>query len=1811
MFSTSSVKGVFFTTLLVITFLCKFAYAATAIPVIVEMEPNNNPEKALEFSAPVILSGSMSGADQDAYLWHISDADALKLWDMTLHGIPEALTGVSIVRVKYGQGSNNNPSTPVILGFDEILNFGIRDGSRPVYKENMFFPAGDYIVGLYQARSGQSFQSPKLKQGLIPLPDSKLILDEVESTAKTKDPAPPINAYRLQIDQGMKVSYSYPKPHGTKETAFKLNLGKSHASVLSGQSWYSLKTDGKTSKPLWSIQGEIMLEHKLIASLYNEKGAEIAKAKSDQYGHYILPNLALEEGQYFVKLQGNNEEPAIRNIRIVETGAVTEGGELEPNDKWLKANTVDLNEPLVAKVDKQSEYDYFKFLVAEEDQEVFNLTLNSSNINSIKFCLLDSNGKSRSCRSGKPPLVLDSLTLNAGLQGLLVSRSKVGDYSISKSKIGKIKSNTELEPNNKLADASVFGKKGLIKGALSKQDIDYFTLNVRQEPQLWRLQAIGSNLDLLTYHPQNGSSGTSVKAESKVKRLRLDNLYLLPGTHQFSLTSREPTKYVLRALPLGPPSSEVEREPNNSYNTAQKIELGNKRIGLLTEYKDADYYRFHLAAKQSIQLDLTSPQDGQFNIDLYWDRGLLKQYALKKGQNLSTRLELEPGDYFLYLKPSITSESEYELTVKQDSNLPVNTDFEPRNDSSVTADTIPESWILKGAVGESRAARDWYRLPVLKESRVINIHSTTKPRFKIVTHDKNEIASKLTKLKGSVWQAELAKGTEAYFYVSGSGEYQIEIKLEGDDATIKSEQSALPIKITILEEDKTVAAYRDEGQQITLEAKLSNESTEAMSLKVEASTSDDKWKPTLDSDSYEVPASGSVIVPVEINVGPSAWPDSPVTFKIQAHDGSNRVNSATTQLLAKRFIPARSPKQFLKIPKEFQGAINVASSALGAKILTESANSGLGYLHDGMVSVGDYFRTNRPIYKYTSPGVIQPIIELASANPVEIIGFSFHPFGLQGTSSAQRNASEVKVELSKDGKNYKHALTTKLSAHTQEQFFLLDKPISAHFARLTLLNSRHHERITLGEWKVLAQPSTLAVLDKTNIALPKLGGHVVWLSPKKPRHSYNKAILTPEKDVASTTDNNGENHAWVIAFNHNRAALLESLNWHYDKKITAKRYTSADIFTSMDSPLGPWKKLATWKIDASEKNTLTLKKPVWARFVKFSAKIDSEQKSYSANLPEQIEIFEARADQALSILGEWGHNASIGPYDLINKPEIASNLNDLPAHTTKEQAKLLELGEAITSQVRLGDYTNWYKVTVPEGKNTIKTTLSGFPAIGATAKLFTMDDKEITFESKKSSPQSHDLEAYAEPGEYYIQVEEPPRSVVFTWDTSGSTIPVRPIIQQAVLSYIKGVKLGLDEAQMLPFGGTFLSRNWLDQPYMLQSILNDYNGAGDSSDAETALIQSANKLRDRKGQKIIVLITDAATTHNPGLWDTLREVRPRILAIGVSSKGNLSPDPATDQDLLQDWAMSSGGYYEYADGIGSVERAYDRISSKIRQPAQYKIVVTTELKESPKPGFLEVVGHSKKKATETIKLPAPTIEVILDASGSMFSEMGKQRRYEVARNVLVDLVDKQLPDNANFGLRVFGHKEAGSCRTDLEIPIKRLNRKAAIKKIKKIAPKSYAKTPIGASLLATIEDLKKAKGEKVVLLITDGKETCDGDPEKAIAKINESGIDARVNIIGFAINDDALEAKFRRWAKAGNGVYQQALDSGALLKSTKQLSARKFTVIGAGGEVIGTYYSNGKPIELPIGVYTVNFGNGLVKKVVIITEKTLTLKAGS
>jgi hypothetical protein len=138
---------------------------------------------------------------------------------------------------------------------------------------------------------------------------------------------------------------------------------------------------------------------------------------------------------------------------------------------------------------------------------------------------------------------------------------------------------------------------------------------------------------------------------------------------------------------------------------------------------------------------------------------------------------------------------------------------------------------------------------------------------------------------------------------------------------------------------------------------------------------------------------------------------------------------------------------------------------------------------------------------------------------------------------------------------------------------------------------------------------------------------------------------------------------------------------------------------------------------------------------------------------------------------------------------------------------------------------------------------------------------------------------------------------------------------------------------------------------------------------------------------------------------------------------------------------------------------------------------------------------------------------------------------------LTGLVRDNLPAGVGFALRMFGHREAGSCRTDPDMRPGPLDAAQAPEVIAGIDAMNLAKTPLGRSIALAAEDLDAVTGRRVIVVVTDGEETCDGDPAAAIQRLRDLGWDLRLNIVELAIDDPSLAKRFRAWAALSNGGY--------------------------------------------------------------------------
>jgi hypothetical protein len=173
---------------------------------------------------------------------------------------------------------------------------------------------------------------------------------------------------------------------------------------------------------------------------------------------------------------------------------------------------------------------------------------------------------------------------------------------------------------------------------------------------------------------------------------------------------------------------------------------------------------------------------------------------------------------------------------------------------------------------------------------------------------------------------------------------------------------------------------------------------------------------------------------------------------------------------------------------------------------------------------------------------------------------------------------------------------------------------------------------------------------------------------------------------------------------------------------------------------------------------------------------------------------------------------------------------------------------------------------------------------------------------------------------------------------------------------------------------------------------------------------------------------------------------------------------------------------------------------------------------------------------------------ILDASGSMREEMEDSTKFEIAQGV-VESVVKLLPEGAQAGLRVYGHRYTaldGRADTDSElvIPVGTLDREKFVATVR--ALRCRGKTPITHSLTEAMRDLASlpADVDIAVILLTDGEESTRGaNPVDAAGNLAASRKGLKVHVVGFDIGNDDAKEQLEKVAAAGGGRYLHASNS--------------------------------------------------------------------
>jgi Ca-activated chloride channel homolog len=201
------------------------------------------------------------------------------------------------------------------------------------------------------------------------------------------------------------------------------------------------------------------------------------------------------------------------------------------------------------------------------------------------------------------------------------------------------------------------------------------------------------------------------------------------------------------------------------------------------------------------------------------------------------------------------------------------------------------------------------------------------------------------------------------------------------------------------------------------------------------------------------------------------------------------------------------------------------------------------------------------------------------------------------------------------------------------------------------------------------------------------------------------------------------------------------------------------------------------------------------------------------------------------------------------------------------------------------------------------------------------------------------------------------------------------------------------------------------------------------------------------------------------------------------------------------------------------------------------------------------------------------VVILMDASGSMKADVSGGNKMIVAKEAIKEFTSS-LEDDASVSLMAYGHigtgsdeDKAESCsRIEEVFPLGAYEKTAFNQSMDTFEASGW--TPLAGAIDKARELLSAYNStdyKNTIYIVSDGVETCDGDPVEAARKLQGSNIEAKVNIIGFDVDDEG-QKQLKEVAEAGGGTYATVKNKDELedqvLKKWKPSLGQIFSQLG-------------------------------------------------
>ena len=1720
------------------------ASAVMAYPrAVFDREPNNTPEQADRFRGEAQVIGSLPPEDVDLFWWVLDDAESDRLWTLELVGEAESAIGAELVwpaeEAEAAVAEFGAPAADTASAEQQLIKLRINSRRPEDRRQNLLVPPGEHLLR-FQAEGGSN-------EYRLTLTDSGRV--------NIRDSIDPDDEQATLVSPGRQWFYQVNRP------TVRFDL------------------DSEPSDALWRVSVLAELGAQVQARIIDPQGQPITDAVSGQPLQHSWGRTAMPAGSQ-LEVERSDGEPIGRiGISIEQDGQrVAEDSVLESETDFASSEEQAVVLEPHAPRNIQLESSRRVWLGFEVDETLaqrrLHIDISGEDDGAVTTCLSPIGSRKEVCRDGVGSNLFQDMLLPEGGYSLSVRMSRRSDplaLSVQLRDSEALPENRAIEPNDDRDWAALFQPDLTMEGHLSGSRSAWFSWHVSGEAQLWRIEADGDDLHRLAIYQAGQRNALAEnnrgRRSSEEGLLMLDNQWLLPGRYQLRVDGQD-SDYRLSVSPLGQPEPGWEREPNDSVETANEASIGEPMRGRFHSPRDEDYYYLYNPGRNRLVFELIPPEGGSAQMEVEWQGSRILRTPESR-EPLRFANVLPAGELQIKVSGEADPGQAYALTVGFAAPWQQPDDVMAFMPAPWLAHSFPADGHYHKQLGNIGSSNEYLALPVTEHERTIQVQASTR-HFQIIdqtgqTLDRQELE------QDNHWQFTLPGNTQSYLQMRSrvdDGEYRIE------DPALTPEPPA-NVRADLSLSTEQVAAYSPLAQRLTGTLEVRNLGDDSIDLPIELHASHHGWQAEGLNESVTLQAGQQQQLRFDL-LAPA---DLPATAPLMLYASAGGVVAQAQADVTVGLEPV-NPQAVRQRAEQWHGLADLAWSALGAQFLDPESGETvderyqgrrvwLQFLHDGLATAGSHIVWSQPL-----PSTLPPL-ELAGD------GGELHAFVFNQRSNIDHGSRwrDVEIRWGDRPDALPNSMTVQLEAGDGEQFFPLDQPATAKYLQLRPINSWGSGSNTgTSLFRALGKPAQPLADQRHNLLDYDLGGHWIYSRPDgatqvdfpwegRSKHRGER-IRGRQVDVA-------------YAFLQHRIARLERLVWQESNDHEGELIESVRVYTATESPVGPWIDHGEWPLqrdgDLRTEFRFT-EQPARARYLRLVFDEPESGDSRNWRVPLDIRAYEADTlGSGQSALAYWGMDDQHGPWE---PPSEA--ITEVEDYDSTPQAPR-QLDQSITAQLDEPNDVRSYLIELTDPDNSLRFALQESFSGRLQAQLHSADGEPIELEFKEQDGQRMAEVVGIEPGQYRLDITMPPRSIAFLWDGSGSVAAYQPAIYQAMGRFAEGLQTGKEVANLMPLGGPLLINDWAENATEINTTLTAYNNTFSSSNSEPALKQTSRALEKRDGERVVFLITDAEQTgRDLSVWDDLERVRPRVFAMEINHGGRRDTlENRWYQGLMKTWANVGNGSYRYATGRTDLIRGFEAGMRELRQPTRFSLSVSRDYQAPPQPGQLSVMA-----AGEQPVIGGSVVHLIFDASGSMLRRMEGGRRIDVAKQIVRDMVGEHIPEHVPLALRAYGHTQAHSCETELLVKPEVGNHGDVITAINRMQAINLSRTPLAASLDAVLSDLSDYQDQtRLVIMLTDGEETCDGDVAESVEKLIDQGLNVRLNIVGFHIDEVGLQADFERFAQMGGGEYFDSRDAEGLAESMASALAAPFRVFDQQGQEVARGRVDGPGVALPVGEY--------------------------